>query len=66
MPTEQAVGLFLEQDALLPGKIAAGHTPTLTALIAAISVAFKAGGRCKPTRNQPLRARCTSLLTVCL
>ena len=66
MPTEQAVGLFLEQDALLPGKIAALHTPTLTALIAAISVAFKAGGRCTPTRNQPLLAMCTYIPSDCL
>ena len=45
MPTEQAVGLFLEQDTLLPGKIATAHTATLTALVGAISAAFKAGGR---------------------
>ena len=32
MPTEQAVGLFLEQDALLPGKIAALHTQDPEAL----------------------------------
>ena len=44
MTTEQAIALFLEQDALLPSKILP-HAATLAELVRAVSKAFKEGGR---------------------
>jgi len=42
--TEEAIGLFLEQDALLPSKILP-HAATLAELVRAVAKAFKEGGR---------------------
>ena len=39
-----SIGLFLEQDALLPSKILP-HAATLAELVRAVSKAFKEGGR---------------------
>ena len=44
MATEEAIGLFLEQDALLPSKILP-HAATLAELVRAVTKAFKEGGR---------------------
>ena len=42
MATEEAIGLFLEQDALLPSKILP-HAATLAELVRAVAKAFKPG-----------------------